>query len=65
MTTALLNAQAPGIAPTVVATVNASGDSYCLSATQGGSTYHYIGGQDAGSMTGGGTVAPGACPTLT
>jgi type IV pilus assembly protein PilA len=69
MTTALLNAQAPGISKSVVVSVNGTGTGYCLQAVQGASTYHYLGGSDASSMStdpGAGAVATGACPaTLT
>ena len=64
MTTALLSAQAPGTAPTLVVTVSVSGGSYCLANTNGGSTYHYVGGIDAGVVANGGKVYTGTCPTL-
>jgi type IV pilus assembly protein PilA len=64
MTTALLSVQAPGIAPTLVVTVSASAGSYCLSNTNGSSTYHYVGGLDAGVVANGGRVYTGACPSL-
>jgi type IV pilus assembly protein PilA len=65
MTLSTLQAQAPGISPTVTPSVSADGKSYCLAATQGGATYSYIGGNDASTMANGGTVTAGACPTLT
>jgi type IV pilus assembly protein PilA len=64
MTTPLLNVQASGIAPTLVVTVSASGGSYCLQNTNGSSTYHYVGGLDAGVVAHGGVVYTGACPSL-
>jgi prepilin-type N-terminal cleavage/methylation domain-containing protein len=64
MTVARLNAQAPGIASSLVVAVSASGGSYCLQNTQASSTYHYVGGLDAGVVAHGGQVYVGACPSL-
>ena len=68
MTTATLVALVPGIDSTVVTTVNATFDSYCLQDTKSGQTYYYIGGKDASVMSanaGAGKVAAGTCPPLT
>jgi type IV pilus assembly protein PilA len=64
MTRALLNNQTAGIAATLVVNVSASGSSYCLQDTNGGSTFHYVGGVDANVVANGGTVYTGVCPTL-
>jgi type IV pilus assembly protein PilA len=64
MTLALLSAQASGIAPTLVVAVSASGSSYCLQNSDGGSTYHYVGGADATVVANGGKIYTGVCPTL-
>jgi type IV pilus assembly protein PilA len=64
MTLSGLQSQAPGISPTVTPTASADGKSYCLEATQGGSTFHYVGGNDASVVANGGTVFTGACPSL-
>jgi len=64
MTTALLNVQASGIAPTLVTTVSANGSSYCLQNTLGSFIYHYVGGVDAGVVANGGKVYTGVCPSL-
>jgi type IV pilus assembly protein PilA len=64
MTRALMAVQAAGIDPTLAVTVSASGGSYCLADTQGSSTYHYVGGIDAGVVANGGVIYTGACPTL-
>jgi len=56
---ATLKAQAPGIAPTVKASVK-SGDTqtYCIQDIQGTASFHYEGGA-AGTST----ISPGVCPT--
>jgi type IV pilus assembly protein PilA len=50
MTTAFLNAQAPGIAPNLKVGVGTGGTNYCLEDTQGGSTYAYWGGTGGTSL---------------
>jgi len=64
MTTPGLVAVAPGVDSTLTTVVSTDGASYCLSATNGTSTYHYVGGADAATVTDGGKVVTGACPTL-
>jgi len=59
LTNATLKAQAPGIAPTVKASVK-SGDAqtYCIEDTQGTAAFHYEGGSSGSS-----TITAGVCPT--
>jgi type IV pilus assembly protein PilA len=64
MTTALLVGLAPGIDSALVTNVSTDKASYCLEDTNGSDTYHYVGGADAATVTDGGKVVTGACPTL-
>jgi type IV pilus assembly protein PilA len=59
LTRATMNAQAPGISPTVKAGVK-SGDpqSYCIESTTSGASYHYEGGAAGASV-----ITQGVCPT--
>jgi type IV pilus assembly protein PilA len=59
LSNATLKAQAPGIAPTVKASVK-SGDAqtYCIEDTSAGTSFHYEGGANGTS-----TIAAGVCPT--
>jgi type IV pilus assembly protein PilA len=47
-----------GVAPTVLAGPNATGTGYCISDTEGSSTWSYEGGTGGGSV-----IQTGACPT--
>jgi type IV pilus assembly protein PilA len=64
MTTAGLVAIAPGVDGTLTTNVSSDGASYCLQDTNGSSTYHYVGGADAATVTDGGKVVTGNCPSL-
>ena len=59
-----LQKQAPGVDSGLVVSVSTDFKSYCLQDTNGGSTYHYVGGADAATVTDGGKVVTGSCPTL-
>jgi len=58
--------EAPGIAPNILAGAfdgATTKSAYCIEDTEGGTTYHYVGG-DAGSVTvtgGAATIASGTC----
>jgi type IV pilus assembly protein PilA len=64
---AMLLKEAPGIAPNVLAGPFdgvTTKSAYCIQDTEGGTTFHYVGG-DPGSVTvaapGAATIAPGTC----
>ena len=70
LTSAELQAQAPGISPHVLAGTDNSGQGYCIQATDDGTVggadpYYYIGGSP-GTLSSGAvlaTITPGACPS--
>jgi type IV pilus assembly protein PilA len=64
MTLSALQTQSPGIDPNLTVNVSTDGKSYCLEDSNGGAgtTYSYVGGADAATVTGGGTVQKAACP---
>ncbi len=64
MTRALLVAQSQNVAPSLQIAVSPSGGSYCLQDTEGSSTYHYVGGNDASIVPHGATIFTSTCPTL-
>jgi type IV pilus assembly protein PilA len=56
-----LRTEAPGVAPAVKAVPLNTNQGYCVEDTEGTYTYHYLGGQPGGTLTGIGTIASGAC----
>jgi type IV pilus assembly protein PilA len=67
MTIGLLTSLSPGVDKNLTVIVSTDGKSYCLQGDNNGAgqSYYYVGGADAATVTDGGSVQQGTCPTLT